>query len=68
MQEIKTYADITKAANAMQKEREIAQYSPLTEPDRFEQAFYDVFCGDEVTKPVNTSQALIDAGHSIHDF
>lgn len=68
MQEIKTYADITKAANAMQKEREIKQYSPLTQPDRFEQSFYDVFCGDEVVKPVNTSQALTAAGHSIHDF
>ncbi len=68
MCEIKTYADITKAANAMQKEREIKQYSPLTDPDRFEQSFYDVFCGDQVVKQVNTSQAMWDAGFKQSDF
>ena len=61
--------NIIKMANAMQKEREIQQYSPLTEPDRFEQAFYDVFCGDE-REPKHKTLTDIHAAHgvSIHDF
>jgi len=65
---MKNQNDLIKMANAMQKERDIQQYSPLTQPDRFEQAFYDVFCGDEVVKPANTSQAMFDAGFKQSDF
>ena len=71
MQEIKTYADITRAANAMQREREITQYSPLTEPDRFEKSFREIFAGDEgYEKPKHQTSVDIhaDHGHSIHDF
>lgn len=64
--------DFIKMANAMQKEREIQaelnRQAPLVDPDRFEQSFYDVFCGDEVVKPVNTSQAMFDAGFKQSDF
>lgn len=61
--------DAIKMANAMQKEREIKQYSPLTEPDRFEQAFYDVFCSDDQLLKHKTLTDIHAAhGVSIHDF
>lgn len=73
MQEIRNYADITKAANAMQRERDIQQeinrQAPLIDPDRFEQSFYDVFCSDD---PEQKHKTLVDIhtdhGVSIHGF
>lgn len=73
MREIKTYADITKAANAMKSAREIEQefkrYFPIVDFARFDQSFNDIFAGDEVqAKQVNTNKAMFDAGFKQSDF
>jgi len=61
--------DFIKMANAMQKERGITQYSPLTQPDRFEQSFYDVFSSDDQAQKHKTLVDIHAAhGVSIHDF
>lgn len=75
MQEIKTYADITKAANSMQREREIKaelnRRAPLIDHARFEQSFNEIFLGDETFEtPKHKTVVDIHADHgvSIHDF
>jgi len=77
MQEIKTYADITKAANAMQRERESKQdlaihnRDGIYSPAQFEEQFQQIFANDEAFEtPKHKTLVDIHADHgvSIHDF
>lgn len=66
---INTYADFIRAANEMQRQRDIKECAPLPNPDCFEQSFNEIFVGDEAqVKQVNTGQAMWDAGHKHSDF
>lgn len=72
MQDIKTYADITKAANAMQKEREIELHNIIFMMKvEMDQAFREIFTEDGDERDTK-HKTLVDIhaahGVSIHDF
>lgn len=73
---MKSYSDIIKMANSMQKEREIkaqiAHESPETDVNRFERSFNEIFLGDETFERAPKHKTAVEIhsqyGHTIHDF